>query len=220
MKRAQGVDASFDTVKHINFKNQPFTHNKHPTMSIRIPSKVSDEGKDNELLDTDDSSKGSTSCGDGNNVARSSIPKSTSVLMDSKKRINEAFLSADEAERLQAKRAYNRECASRARQRGKELIAQLEKQVKDLHDDKSELRRTLAAMEKRLKQLQKENELLLGRNAISSYDAVMAGTMIENGAIQIPPTQFPFASGIRSSNLNATTMAMNGVHHMGYNHFY
>lgn len=190
-------------------------------MSIRITSKVSDEGKDNELVDTDDSSKGSTSCSDGNNVARSTIPKSTSLLMmGSKKRINEAFLSADEAERLEAKRAYNRECASRARQRGKELIAQLEKQVKDLHDDKSELRRTLATMEKRLKQLQRENELLLGRNAMNSYDTVMAGKMIENGAIQIPQTQFPFAPGIRSSNLNSTSMAMNGVPHMGYNHFY
>ena len=189
-----------------------------------MSTKGSHETKDNESLDNDDSSKGCTSCGDGNNVENSSIPKSKStnckVLVGSKKRINETFLSADEVERLQVKRAYNRECASRARHRGKELIAQLDKQVKDLHDDKCELRRTLATTEKRLKQLQRENELLMGKQAITAYDGMMESKMIDNSSIQLLQTQFPFAPGIRSSNLSAATMATNGARYMGHKHFY
>ena len=187
-------------------------------MSDQIELKDSTENQDNDSIDTDDISKGSTNSGDGNNVAtsRSKLSNSTKT----KKRINEASLSADEIERLQAKRAYNRECASRARRRGKELIAQLERQVKDLHDDKSELRRTVATMEKRLKHLKRENELLINKQGlITNYDGVTAGEMIENGAI-LPPTQFHFVPGFRSRNFNSATMTMNGAPFMGHNPFY
>ena len=192
-------------------------------MSIRIVSNASIDNHDINKFDTDDSSKGSTSAGidnsrNNNNVSHATATIGTAATRESKKRSNEASLSADEVERLEAKRAYNRECASRARQRGKDLIAQLEKQVKDLHDDKSELRRTVAAMEKRLKLLQRENEFLLGTQAISSYDNLVAGKMSENGAI--PPTQLPFPPGIRSTNLNAATMTMNGAPYLGHNLFY
>ena len=186
-------------------------------MSFPEDCKKSSENQGIELYDTDNSSKGSTSCGDGENTPNSTSKK---VLVGSRKRINEASLSVDEVERLQTKRAYNRECASRARQRGKELVAQLEKQVKDLHDDKSELRRTLATMEKRLKQLQRENELLLGRQAISTYEGMMVANMNDNSGIQFPQAQIPFLPVVRSSNLHSAKMTMNGAPYMGKNHYY
>ena len=192
-------------------------------MSAHIVSMIPNENQDNDSFMAEDSSKGGISCVDDCNVATSTAPKSNSslALVDSKKRINEAVLSTDEMERLQTKRAYNRECASRARQRGKELISQLEKQVKDLHDDKSELRRTVAIMEKRLKHLQRENELLLGTQAIATYDGVTAGRMIENGAMQFPQqAPFPFTQGLRSTNFNSATMTLNGSPYMDRNPFY
>jgi phage shock protein A len=78
-----------------------------------------------------------------------------------KRIVDETSLSPDEAKSLEERRAYNRECATRARKRVKQNIAQLENQIKELQDDKAELRRGLAAMEKRVLSLTNEkNELL------------------------------------------------------------
>jgi hypothetical protein len=75
--------------------------------------------------------------------------------------IDESLLSPEEADRLMTKRAYNRECAERARKRGKELVSALQQQVHDIQEDKNELRRTVAAMEKQMMKLQQENDSLL-----------------------------------------------------------
>ncbi len=177
-------------------------------------SKSANEINGNDSFDTDDRSRGSTTSNGGldSHAANSlvQISNSSQLLIGSKKRINEASLSADELEQLESKRAYNRECSSRARQRGKHLIAQLEKQIKDLHDDKTELRRTTATMEKRLKQLQSENELLLDMQQIGQYGGTVVEQMLQNGAMQFPQTQFPLAQGERSSDYtSAATMVMN-----------
>ena len=184
------------------------------TMSVRMVSKSANERNDNDSFETDDGSKGSAASSSNGGVdshaTNSSVQISTQLLIGSKKRIEEASLAADELERLEAKRAYNRECSSRARQRGKHLIAQLEKQIKDLHDDKTELRRTTATMEKRLKQLQRENELLLDMQQVGQYGGTLVEQMLQNGAMQFPQTQFPFAQGERSSDYtSAATMATN-----------
>ena len=96
----------------------------------------------------------------------------------SKKRVvDETLLPPEEAEKLLARRAYNRECASRARKRGKQLVAQLEAQVKELQEDKDELRRSLLQMEKQVNTLEMQNQALLLKQMISNRDRnVLAGT--------------------------------------------
>jgi hypothetical protein len=187
-------------------------------MSIQIASKGNTQHHNDDTFDTDNSSKVSYNSVNFKNVSTSTAltPSDSAVaLRGSKKRINEASLSVDEVERLQAKRAYNRECASRARQRGKEIVAQLEKQVKDLHDDKSELRRTVATMEKRLKLLQRENEILLSAQATNGYDSLLIGRMMETDTIQFLPTRLPLAQGIRSTDFNSAMMTMDGASYKG-----
>jgi hypothetical protein len=75
--------------------------------------------------------------------------------------IDETKLPRDEAERLIAKRAYNRQCAERARKRSKETVKELLQQVQELHADKVELRRILAMKEEEIKLLQENCKALL-----------------------------------------------------------
>ena len=74
--------------------------------------------------------------------------------------IDETKLPKEEAERLLVKRAYNRECAERARKRSKETVKELYRQVEELQADKNELRRTLATMEKEIRMLKDKNKAL------------------------------------------------------------
>lgn len=75
--------------------------------------------------------------------------------------IDETLLPPEEAEKLLAKRAYNRECANRARYRGKQIVNDLNKKVQGLEEDKSMLRSSLRSMEKQVELLQKQNEKLM-----------------------------------------------------------
>jgi hypothetical protein len=75
--------------------------------------------------------------------------------------IDETLLPPDEAERLLAKRAYNRECADRARKRSKRLTEELKDKIKELQADKDELRRTIATIEKEFRLVQNEHRELL-----------------------------------------------------------
>jgi seryl-tRNA synthetase len=100
------------------------------------------------------------------NSDRSILAVTESVVMQphSKKHfafIDETRLSTKEAKLLSMKRAYNRECAERSRKRGKQLVSDLHQQIQDLVEDKNELRRSVAVMEKQLMKLQHENESLL-----------------------------------------------------------
>lgn len=86
-----------------------------------------------------------------------------------KRTVDESVLSPAETESLLERRAYNRECATRARKRVKENISQLETQVKELQDDKAELRRSLVAMEKQVMSLsQEKRELQMKIQILSS----------------------------------------------------
>jgi predicted RNase H-like nuclease (RuvC/YqgF family) len=104
--------------------------------------------------DSADSSSLKGSVGEGSGAASTNVKKRITV-------IDETLLPQDEAEKLLAKRAYNRDCAERARKRSKQMTEELHCKVKELQEDKHELRRTLVNMEKQLKMLQKQNDELL-----------------------------------------------------------
>ena len=87
-------------------------------------------------------------------------PKSGVVGVNRKAIIDETLLPPDEAEKILARRAYNRDCATRARKRGKQNIVHLEKQVKELQEDKEALRRSLVTMETRIVELESQNKAM------------------------------------------------------------
>ena len=74
--------------------------------------------------------------------------------------VDETKLPKEEAERWLVKRAYNRECAERARKRSKDTVKELHRQVEELHADKNELRRTLTTMEVEICTLKETNKIL------------------------------------------------------------
>ena len=99
-----------------------------------------------------------------NNIGPDSTNSSVTVHSSPKKRymiIDETELPSEEAERLLAKRAYNRQCAERARKRSKQNVQELLRQVQELYADKEELRRSLATKEKEMQLLQNKNRMLL-----------------------------------------------------------
>jgi hypothetical protein len=110
-----------------------------------------------------------------------------------KRFIDETLLSPDDAEKLLERRAYNRECASRARKRSKLLIAQLEAQVKELQEDKNELR-------KRLLEMEQQCILLEGRN----QSMIIQQMLVCNGrsVLNMPSisSSLPFAQGSAMKN--------------------
>jgi chromosome segregation ATPase len=114
--------------------------------------------------------------------------------------IDETLLPPNEAEKLLAKRAYNRDCAERARKRSKQMIEELHCKIKELQEDKDELRRSIGTLEKQLLMLQKQNDDLLlkemfqangtsyHRNRLISYN--QTGTTSLN--VVLPPRSIPF----------------------------
>jgi hypothetical protein len=96
--------------------------------------------------------------------------------------IDETLLPPDEAEKILARRAYNRDCATRARKRSKQMVAQLEKQVKELQEDKEALRRSLVNMEKQMVELESQNKALKLKQMLAS-NRVGGGTMADSLAI-------------------------------------
>lgn len=76
-----------------------------------------------------------------------------------------------DAKTLIDRRAYNRECAARARKRAKQNVSELENHIKGLQEDKAELRRSLATMERRIDALTRENTNLLAEAKHMSTDA-------------------------------------------------
>jgi len=75
--------------------------------------------------------------------------------------IDETLLDEDEAKRLEARRAYNRQCAAKARKRSKDLIAHLQAQVEELSKDKAALERTNEVMQAQLQLLEQQNRTLM-----------------------------------------------------------
>lgn len=75
--------------------------------------------------------------------------------------IDETLLDEDEARRLETRRAYNRQCAAKARKRSKDLINSLQEQVDQLTKDKAALERTNEVMQAQLQLLEQQNRTLM-----------------------------------------------------------
>jgi hypothetical protein len=135
-----------------------------------------------------------------------SLSNHTPSIVSKKRVVDETLLAPEEAEKLLARRAYNRECASRARKRGKQLVAQLEGQVKELQEDKDELRRSLLKMEKQVQNLEMQNQALLLKQIISDRDRntlamANAGSYF---AIPMPRENARFVGGTSSLGMLAS----------------
>jgi hypothetical protein len=78
-----------------------------------------------------------------------------------KRTIDESLLSEDEAQKLEARRAYNRKCAANARKRSKDLISTLQKQVKELTVEKEDLIRRTDIMRAQLELLEAQNRSIM-----------------------------------------------------------
>ena len=124
-----------------------------------MTTKISDESV-STMAST--SSASSSSSSTSNNVASyATDTKSTAVGVNRKSIIiDETLLPPDEAEKVLARRAYNRDCAARARKRCKQNVVHLEKQVKELQEDKEALRRSLVTMGKQIAELESQNKVM------------------------------------------------------------
>jgi septal ring factor EnvC (AmiA/AmiB activator) len=119
----------------------------------------------------------------GSNILTKDTLTVSALYSSNRKRVvDETLLTSGEAKALEKRRAYNRECATRARKRVKQSISQLEDQIKELLDDKTELRRCLAAMEKQVVSLTKEKKKLLVKIQATT-DSTHISHMIYNNRI-------------------------------------
>ena len=142
-------------------------------MSTSVPS-IKPKPKQQQIDLTCHSETSTSTKGSGSSAAAGSSEQRR-VSSSRKRVIDETLLSPEEAHKLQVRRAYNRECATRARKRTKSLVAQLQDEVKELQADKDELRRTHAVMRSQLELLEKQNKALLFRQAMSDrHNAAMS----------------------------------------------
>lgn len=80
--------------------------------------------------------------------------------------IDETQLSEEEARKLELRRAYNRDCASRARTRTKSLVQELQEQVRSLKEEKEELRQSNANLQACLAFSEKQNRELIAKHSL------------------------------------------------------
>ena len=80
--------------------------------------------------------------------------------------IDETQLSEEEARKLELRRAYNRDCASRARTRTKSLVQELQEQVRTLRQEKEELRQSNANLQSCLAFSEKQNRELIAKKSL------------------------------------------------------
>jgi hypothetical protein len=97
-------------------------------------------------------------------AASSSPPTAVGRVGSFRKRvIDETLLSTEEAEKLQSRRAYNRECAARARKRSKNMVAQLQDEIQLLQSEKQALQRERGTMSAGLETLEQQNRILMAQ---------------------------------------------------------
>jgi hypothetical protein len=89
--------------------------------------------------------------------------------------IDESLLDENEAQRLEARRAYNRQCASKARKRSKDLIATLQQQVEELSKDKASLERNNEVMHAQLSLFEQQNRSLMMNQRVQPAPAMPSG---------------------------------------------
>jgi len=94
-----------------------------------------------------------------------------------KRSIDESLLNEEETKKLAARRAYNRECARKARKRSKDLIAQLQNQVQELIKDKAALQRNNDIMLAQLEVLGQQNRMLMMNQCQGMQNGGKSGSM-------------------------------------------
>ena len=105
-------------------------------------------------------------------AAAISPPEETSHKPHSRKRASESIEEGfsfdagegegeDDSRKIEARRAYNRQCAARARKRNKDLIFTLQNQVNDLEHTKARLERTVEVMRAQMDLLEQQNRSLI-----------------------------------------------------------
>jgi septal ring factor EnvC (AmiA/AmiB activator) len=142
-------------------------------MTVSVPSAENEQHTDQTSDAETTSTKGSSA------VAFAAVAcRLTSGSSSSRKRIiDETRLSPEEASKLQTRRAYNRDCATRARKKTKRVVAQLEEEVKELEQGKEDLRHTYSLMKAKIEHLEKQNQALMLKQAMSDrYNAAMAAS--------------------------------------------
>ena len=157
--------------------------------------------KSEQQIDTDE---------EDHESAKESIDKSTSPTntnTGSKRKfriIDETLLSEEEARKLELRRAYNRDCASRARIRTKSLVQELQEQVRSLKDEKEDLRQSNAKLQACLAFSEKQNRELLANRSLSegrSLSSVAFGT----GDLALLRPTLQQGIGMANNSLGAAT---------------
>ena len=158
------------TITQLSYNNVYFT----------MSTKISDES-----ISTKASAVSASSSAHHDAESSATDAKSAAVGVSRKTTIDESLLPPEEAKKILARRAYNRECATRARKRSKQMVVQLEKQVKELQEDKDALRRSLATMEKQIAELESQNKALKLKQVLGT-NRVGGGMMADPLSASLP----------------------------------
>jgi hypothetical protein len=78
--------------------------------------------------------------------------------------VDESLLDEEEAKRLEARRAYNRLCATKARKRSKDLIATLQEQVTTITKDKTSLEHSIEVLRAQIQFLERQNNNIMANH--------------------------------------------------------
>ena len=184
------------------YRDTVLTYSPSSTVSKgeKVTAKMDNlEKTSNDSEDHDDGKKSS----DGN-----VSPTTTTTGPKRKFRIiDETQLSEEDARKLELRRAYNRDCASRARTRTKTLVQELQEQVRTLKEEKEELRQSNANLQACLAFSEKQNRELISKHSL------VAGRSFQSSAIGTGdlPLLHPSSlqgMGLRSNNLTAASRLM------------
>lgn len=133
-----------------------------------------------------------------------------------KRVIDETQLAPEEAERLEKKRAYNRESATRVRMRNKHLVEHLQEEVATLSKDKKELMRVNREMRAQMALLEKHNQTLLLKQLLQSEqrqrttDSV-AAALFSGGGHHFPSSNARLSPGAAGGNANTSTLMLSDL---------
>jgi hypothetical protein len=78
--------------------------------------------------------------------------------------VDESLLDDEEAKRLEARRAYNRACATKARKRSKDLIASLQEKVTTITKDKTSLEHSIDVLRAQIQFLERQNNTIMANH--------------------------------------------------------
>ena len=121
--------------------------------------------------------------------------------------IDETQLSEEEARKLELRRAYNRDCASRARTRTKSLVQELQEQVRSLKQEKEELRQSNTNLQACLAFSEKQNRELIAKHSLLEGRSFHSAALGAGDLPLLHPTSLQ-GMGLRNNNLTAASRLM------------